>query len=39
MQLTPHTIRIVKEASRRLQFEVLSSNGALLVRSTPYATI
>lgn len=36
---TKHTIRIKKEAPRRLVFEVLTSTGTLLARSTPFATI
>jgi hypothetical protein len=36
---TSHTIRIRKEAPRRLVFEVLASTGTLLARSTPFATI
>jgi hypothetical protein len=36
---TKHTVRIKKEAPRRLVFEVLASTGTLLARSTPFATI
>lgn len=36
---TNHTIRIRREAPRRLVFEVLASTGTLLARSAPFATI
>jgi hypothetical protein len=36
---TRHTIRIKKEAPRRLVFEVLDSTGTFLARSTPLTTI
>lgn len=36
---TRHTIRIKKEAPRRLVFEVLDSTSTLLARSAPFTTI
>jgi len=34
-----HTVRIKKEAPRRLVFEVVSATGALLARSAPFVSI
>ncbi len=39
MTATKHTIRIKKQATRRLVFEVQGSTGALLARSTPFTSI
>ncbi len=39
MTASKHTIRIKKQATRRLVFEVQDSTGALLARSTPFTSI
>lgn len=39
MTSAPYTVRIKKDATRRLVFEVVDGEGSLLARSAPYSSI